>query len=93
MIVASISVFPIRTSPPLMSVGDGAIFREPNPIDDVFGLDNNGIPYGRLTDFAEEAALGRVAAAAKTVRRFGESRFARPWMIERRVIAQGEAPA
>ena len=48
--------------------------------------------HGRVTDLAEDAAMGRLANEADKVRRFGEFRYAaRSWKVERRVIARVEA--
>ena len=59
-----------------------------------FGLGGNTVLLGRVTDLAEEAAMGRLAGEADKVRRFGEFRYAaRTWKIERRFIAQIEASA
>ncbi len=59
-----------------------------------FGLGGNTGLLGRVTDLAEDAAMGRLAGEADKVRRFGEFRYAaRTWKVERRVIARIEASA
>lgn len=67
---------------------------ERNRIGYVFGLAGNTVLLGRVTDLAEDAAMGRLGGEADKVRRFGEFRYAaRTWKVERRVIARTEASA
>ncbi|WP_282183639.1 transposase [Azospirillum sp. TSH58] len=67
---------------------------ERNRVGYVFGLGGNTVLLGRVTDLAEDAAMGRLAGEADKVRRFGEFRYAaRTWKVERRVIARIEAAA
>ena len=67
---------------------------ERNRVGYVFGLGGNKVLLGRVTDLAEDAAMGRLAGEADKVRRFGEFRYAaRTWRVERRVIARIEASA
>ncbi|KAA0591983.1 hypothetical protein J2848_003829 [Azospirillum lipoferum] len=65
---------------------------ERNRVGYVFGLGGNTVLLGRVTDRAEDAAMGRLAGEADKVRRFGEFRYAaRTWKVERRVIVRVEA--
>ncbi|MCW2249252.1 hypothetical protein M2352_004912 [Azospirillum fermentarium] len=67
---------------------------ERNRVGYVFGLGGNKVLLGRVTDLAEDAAMGRLAGEADKVRRFREFRYAaRTWKVERRVIARIEASA
>ena len=67
---------------------------ERNRVGYVFGLGGNTVLLGRVTDLAEDAAMGRLAGEADKVRRFREFRYAaRTWKVERRVIARVEASA
>lgn len=67
---------------------------ERNRVGYVFGLGGNKILLGRVTDLAEDAAMGRLAGEAGKVRRFGQFRYAaRSWTVERWVIARIEASA
>jgi hypothetical protein len=66
---------------------------ERNKIAYIFGLGGNKVLLGRVTDLAEQAALGRVDGEAEKVRRYGEFQYAaKSWKkVERRVIARVEA--
>ena len=58
----------------------------------IFGLAGNPVLRRRISNLAEDAALGRVAGAAEKVRRYGDFRYAaKSWTVERRVIARLEA--
>src|SRR4249919_730596 len=58
----------------------------------VFGLAGNAVLLRRVSDLAEDAALGRVGGEADKVRRHGDFGYAASsWKIERRVIARVEA--
>jgi hypothetical protein len=65
---------------------------ERNRVGYVFGLAGNKVLLARVTNLAEDAALGRIVSGAEKVRRFGEFHYAaKTWSIERRVIARVEA--
>ncbi|MBP2314940.1 IS1380 family transposase, partial [Azospirillum soli] len=67
---------------------------ERNRVGYVFGLGGNTVLLRRVTDLAEDAAMGRLAGEDDKVRRFREFRYAaRTWKVERRVIARVEASA
>ena len=68
---------------------------ERNRVAYIFGLGGNKVLLGRVTDLAEQAALGRVDNEAEKVRRYGEFQYAaKSWKkVERRVIARVEASA
>ncbi|WP_448190062.1 IS1380 family transposase [Azospirillum sp. sgz301742] len=67
---------------------------ERNRVGYVFGLAGNKILLGRITDLAEDAAMGRLAGEADKARRFRALHYAaRTWKVERRVIARVEASA
>ena len=67
---------------------------ERNRVGYIFGLAGNKVLLGRVTNLAEDAAMGRSAEEADKVRRFSEFRYAaRTWKVERRVIARIEASA
>jgi hypothetical protein len=68
---------------------------ERNRVAYIFGLGGNKILLGRVTDLAEQAALGRIDGDAEKVRCYGEFRYAaKSWKkAERRVIARVEASA
>ncbi len=67
---------------------------ERNRVGYVFGLAGNEVVLTKVTDLAEDAALGRIEGEAPKVRRFGEFRYAaRSWHALRRVIARVEASA
>ncbi len=58
----------------------------------IFGLAGNSVLLRRISDLAEDAALGRLEGEAEKVRRYGEFRYAaKSWTVERRVIARVEA--
>jgi hypothetical protein len=58
----------------------------------IFGLAGNAVLLRRVSDLAEDAAMGRVGGDAEKVRRYGELRYAaKSWKVERRVIARVEA--
>jgi hypothetical protein len=58
----------------------------------IFGLAGNPVLLRRVSDLAEDAAMGRIDCAAEKVRRYGELRYAATsWKFERRVIARVEA--
>jgi hypothetical protein len=57
----------------------------------IFGLAGNTVLLGRVSDLAEDAALGRIDGEAEKVRRYGDFRYAaKSWTVERRVIARVE---
>ena len=65
---------------------------ERNRIGYIFGLGGNKVLLARVTDLADQAAIGRLDGEAEKVRRFGEFRYAaKSWKVERRVIARVEA--
>ena len=58
----------------------------------IFGLAGNAVLLRRVSDLAEDAAMGRVGGDAGKVRRYGELRYAaKSWKVERRVIVRVEA--
>ena len=58
----------------------------------IFGFAGNSVLLRRVSDLAEDAALGRLAGEADKVRRYGDFRYAATsWKVERRVIARVEA--
>jgi hypothetical protein len=68
---------------------------ERNRVAYIFGLGGNKVLLARVTDLAEQAALGRIDGDAEKVRHYGEFQYtAKSWKkIERRVIARVEASA
>jgi hypothetical protein len=68
---------------------------ERNRVAYIFGLGGNKVLLARVTDLAEQAALGRIDGEGEKVRRYGEFRYAaKSWKkVERRVIARVEASA
>jgi hypothetical protein len=65
---------------------------ERNRVGYMLGLAGNKVLLARVTDLAEETAVGRVAGEAPKVRRYGEFRYAaKTWDVERRVVARVEA--
>jgi hypothetical protein len=65
---------------------------ERNRVGYVLGLAGNKVLLARVTDLAEETAVGRVAGEAPKDRRYGELAYAaKTWDVERRVIARVEA--
>jgi hypothetical protein len=66
---------------------------ERNRVAYIFGLGGNKVLLKRVTDLAEQAAMGRIDGEAEKVRRYGEFQYAaKSWKkIERRVIARVEA--
>ncbi|CCG42365.1 transposase [Magnetospirillum molischianum DSM 120] len=68
---------------------------ESNRIGYIFSLGGNKVLLARVTDLAEQAALGRIDGEAGKVRRYGEFHYAaKSWKkTERRVIARVEASA
>jgi hypothetical protein len=58
----------------------------------IFGLAGNPVLLRRVSDLAEDAAMGRIGGEGDKVRRYGELRYAaKSWNVERRVIARVEA--
>jgi hypothetical protein len=67
---------------------------ERNRVAYVFGLAGNRILATRVTDLAEEAAMGRIQSGTEKARRFAEFRYAaKSWHAQRKVIARVEASA
>jgi len=68
---------------------------ERNRVAYIFGLGGNKVLLGRVTDLAEQAAMGRLDGEGEKVRRYGEFQYgAKSWKkVERRVIARVEASA
>jgi hypothetical protein len=68
---------------------------ERNRVSYIFGLGGNKVLLGRVTDMAEQAAMGRLDGEGEKVRRYGEFQYgAKSWKkVERRVIARVEASA
>jgi hypothetical protein len=68
---------------------------ERNRVSYIFGLSGNKVLLGRVTDLAEQTAMGRINGGAEKVRRYGEFQYAaKSWKnVERRVIARVEASA
>jgi len=68
---------------------------ERNRVSYIFGLGGNKVLLGRVTDLAEQAAMGRLDGEGEKVRRYGEFQYgAKSWKkVERRVIARVEASA
>jgi hypothetical protein len=65
---------------------------ERNRVGYAFGLAGNKVLLARVSDLAEEAAMGRVVGEADKVRRYGSFRYAaRSWKRERQVVARVEA--
>jgi hypothetical protein len=65
---------------------------ERNRVGYVFGLAGNQVLLARVTDLAEDAAVGRVEGEGEKVRRYDEFRYAaKTWAAERRVIARVDA--
>jgi hypothetical protein len=68
---------------------------ERNRVAYIFGLGGNKVLLGRVTDLAEQAAMGRLDGEGEKVRRYGEFQYgAKSWKkVERRVITRVEASA
>lgn len=66
---------------------------ERNRVAYIFGLGGNKVLLARVTEMAEQAAMGRIDGEAEKVRRYGEFQYAaKSWKkAERRVIARVEA--
>jgi hypothetical protein len=58
----------------------------------IFGLAGNTVLLHRVSDLAEDAAMGRISGEGDKVRRYGDFLYAaKSWKVERRVVARVEA--
>jgi hypothetical protein len=65
---------------------------EHNRVGYIFGLAGNKVLLAKVTDLAEDAALGRIEGEGLKVRRFDAFRYAaKSWKVERQVVARIEA--
>jgi hypothetical protein len=55
----------------------------------IFGLAGNTVLLHRVSDLAEDAAMGRISGEGDKVRRYGDFLYAaKSWKVERRVVAR-----
>ena len=58
----------------------------------IFGLAGNTVLLHRVSDLAEDAAMGRISGEGDKVRRYGDFLYAaKSWKVERRVVTRVEA--
>jgi len=58
----------------------------------IFGLAGNTVLLHRVSDLAEDAAMGRISGEGDKVRRYGDFLYAaKSWKVERRIVARVEA--